>query len=150
MTVTNDTQKAQAGQPITKPAKGTAILERRAKVAARGTYEDKVMREAKQRDGGCRFPRCFCKKKNLQPQACHLRHRGMGGNPKRDRTTTKELMTFCQIRHDEWERGEFVVVPQDTLLGFNGLVDFYAPDVNGRLECFASEKRIGVSVAVGR
>lgn len=135
---------------LLKPRKGEQLLERRAKVAARGTYEDKVMAEARKRDGGCRFPRCFCKKRNLVPQACHLRHRGMGGNPKRDRTTTTELLTLCGPRHGEWALGEFVVVPQDTRLGFDGLVDWYAPDSSGRLECFASEKRIGVSVAVGR
>ena len=135
---------------LAKPPKGEQLLERRAKVAARGTYEDKVMAQARKRDGGCRYPRCFCKRKNLVPQACHLHHRGSGGNPKRDRTTTKELITFCGPRHNQWELGEFTVVPQDTILGFDGLVDFYANDANGRLECFASEKRIGVSVAVGQ
>lgn len=134
-----------------KPPRGEQLLERRGRVAARGTYEDKKMAQARKRDGGCRYPRCGCKKKNLTPQACHLRHRGMGGNPKRDRTTTKELLTLCGPKHGDWELDKFSVVPQDTALGFDGCCDWYATDPEtGRLEMFASEKRIGVSVAVGR
>lgn len=51
---------------------------------------------------------------------------------------------LCLVRHDELDRGEIAIVPQDRVIGFNGPTDFYR-NVNGRLELVASEKRIGVS-----
>lgn len=43
MTVTNDTQKAQAGQPITKPAPGSSRLQRQVrKLAAKGAIEKSI------------------------------------------------------------------------------------------------------------
>lgn len=135
---------------LQKPPRGSKLVASRAKQAARRTAEDKEMAKARKRDHGCRYPRCYCKRKNLRIDVCHETHRQMGGNPKLDRTTTDQLISFCVVRHGEWDRGEFTVVPQDRKLGMDGPVDFYAPDSSGRLECFASEKRIGVSVAVGR
>ena len=129
-----------------KPTRGTTLVKARDKQAKRRTAEDKEMRKARKRDNGCRFPGCDCKKKNLRIDVCHEKHRAMGGNPKLDRTTTDQLISFCLVRHGQWDRGEFDVVPHDRAVGFNGTADFYRKDERGRLEVFATEKRIGVSV----
>jgi hypothetical protein len=129
-----------------KSAKGTVQTERRQKSIDKSAYEKKVMEQAKRRDHRkCRFPRCDCGAKKLAIAACHEKHRGMGGNPKRDRTTLDQLITLCVVKHGAWDRGEIAIVPQDRAKGFNGPADFYAV-LNGQLFMIGAEKWIGESV----
>lgn len=129
---------------LAKPRRGDYRNEVRDRQNTRRTSERKVMDKARRRDSGCRWPRCDCKARKLLVEVCHERHRGMGGNPKLDRTTTDKLISFCIVRHDDWDQGRIAVVPQDRVIGFDGPADFYV-NVNGRLELYASEKVIGVS-----
>jgi hypothetical protein len=58
--------------------------------------------KARKRDGGrCRFPLCGCRALKLPPrvEVSHDRHKGMGGNPAGDRSTSAGLITLCDHRH---------------------------------------------------
>lgn len=137
------------GNAQQKPPKDAFLKEKRLRSRARVAAEQKVMRDAKRRDHhNCRYPGCDCAKLDLPIHACHETHRGMGGNPKLDRTTRDQLISLCGERHREWDTGIIAIVPQDRAIGFDGPADFYRkhPET-GRLEMVASEKRIGVSVA---
>lgn len=57
------------------------------------------MRRVRARDKTCRFPQCPCRKLNLRTEVAHSSHRGMGGNPAGDRTTTAGLVLLCLDRH---------------------------------------------------
>ncbi len=85
----------QFKEPIAK--KVTRGLKRRAAKNA----EDEQMRAARRRDKYCRFPLCGCKAFALRLEVAHLHHRGIGGNPKLDRTTPDILMLVCSARHKE-------------------------------------------------
>lgn len=108
------------------------------------------MSAAKRRDGHqCRYPACEYKPLDLPIDACHSKHRGMGGNPSGDRTKRELLISFCRVHHGEWDDHKWDVEPQTPQL-LDGPVDFTAlnPET-GKWEVFASETVIGVSVAVG-
>lgn len=134
-----------------KPIKGAALLERRERSASRRSNEQKIMQQAKRRDGNvCRIPRCEYRTKDLPIDCCHMRHRGAGGNPSGDRTVTPLLFAACRIHHGLYDRGELDVQPQ-TDRGADGPMDWLMPNpITGRMEVFASEKSIGVSVERGR
>lgn len=61
--------------------------------------EDAIMRQVRREDRYCRFPECGCGKMKLGLDVAHLEHRGMGGNPKLDRTTPAGLILLCRARH---------------------------------------------------
>jgi hypothetical protein len=47
----------------------------------------------------CRFPMCGCRKLKLRLEVSHDQHKGMGGNPKGDRSVTKLMVLLCVHRH---------------------------------------------------
>lgn len=105
---------------IPKPDRGTAALERRQKRLLRARHERAVMDDCKRRDRyRCRFPGCTYH--DLVVHACHLEHRGMGGNPTGDRTIRQKLITLCAYHHGELDRGRLMVTPL-TEKGTDGLV----------------------------
>lgn len=63
--------------------------------------EDAEMQKVRRRDKYCRFPLCGCKKFGLRLEVSHKKHRGMGGNPKLDRTTPDQMILLCSARHQE-------------------------------------------------
>lgn len=127
-----------------KPKKGDARLDLATKRRDRKALEDATMRAAKDRDGHrCRFP--WCQFRHLRVEACHEVHRGMGGNPKGDRTTRAALITFCIRHHQAWDHAEFDARPM-TPQGFDGPVEFYERNARGDWEVFAAERIIGISV----
>lgn len=137
-----------------KPLRGTFRRERRERSHQRSLAEDKVMREAKKLDGQqCRRPMCpHCRNRAATVQACHRRdlHRAMGGNPKLDRTTLEDLISLCQDSHDEYDEFQIDIDPQDATRRFRGPCDWYEKNrETGKMVHVASEKRVGVSVAVG-
>ena len=78
------------------------------------------MRAALRRDHyRCRWPNCEYAKLDLPIDACHETHRGMGGNPKLDRTTRQTVLALCRIHHGLWDRGEITITPL-TREGFDG------------------------------
>ncbi len=97
---------------LQKPLKGEYLLERKAQRAKRVADEQKVMQDAKKRDGGkCRIPNCEYAKRDLPIDVCHFFHRGMGGNPAGDRTTREQLISMCRIHHSLFDRGDLDVSP---------------------------------------
>lgn len=68
------------------------------------TAEDKQKDKVRVRDRRrCRFPRCGCKRFNLALHVSHQHHKGMGGNPAGDRSTTDQMVLVCSARHRENE-----------------------------------------------
>lgn len=127
-----------------KPLKGTATLERRQRRADVTSHERREMDAAKRRDHGkCRVPRCEYAPKKLRIDACHQIHRGMGGNPAKDRTTRATVISLCVVHHGLYDRGELDIEPL-TDQHFDGVCAFYAVD-GQRREHYATERIIGVS-----
>ncbi len=65
----------------------------------RKAVESKLMEQARDRDGSCRFPLCGCRRHRFVLHVSHQKHRGMGGNPSFDRSDPALLMLLCAPRH---------------------------------------------------
>jgi hypothetical protein len=135
--------------PLVKDFKGQKLVEHRAKTAAEKAHEQREMQAALKRDERkCRVPRCEYTPRKLPIDPCHLQHRGMGGDPSGERTTRATVISLCRVHHGLYDKGiEFDIKPH-TAQQFDGPCDFLRV-VDGKWEVFASEKTIGVSVAVG-
>lgn len=135
--------------PLTKPGKGEKLVEHRDKTAKEKAHEQKEMQAALKRDERkCRVPRCEHAGKKLPIDPCHQQHRGIGGNPSGDRTTRATIISLCRVHHGLYDKCEVLDIQPQTAKVFDGPCDFLAP-VDGKWTVFASEKTIGVSVAVG-
>jgi hypothetical protein len=134
-----------------KPAKGSSLLQKRTTRQARVAAEQKAMKAAKARDGQqCRHPRCGYKSKQLPIDPCHQVHRGMGGDPKGTRTTRATVISLCRIHHGLYDAGDLRIEPL-TGQDFDGPCEFHErhPET-GEFVHIGTEKRLGVSVAVGK
>lgn len=132
-------------EDLTKPARGTKLLEHRKRSAESKAFEKSVMREAKVRDGWqCRFPNCEFRAKELPIDVCHERHRGIGGNPTGDRTDRRYLISYCRIHHGMYDRHEIDHEHLAPLKGADGPCAFYRRIESGRMECVAVERMIGM------
>jgi hypothetical protein len=92
------------------------------KTAAAASAEQGEKRKVRTRDRTCRFPRCGCQRFKLTLAVCHTAHKGMGGNPARDRSVAPLMILFCSARHREnrisLDRGTVRVRPlTDKLFG---------------------------------
>ncbi len=138
-------------QTFTKPAKGSYILERRAKRKAIEAHEEAQKRKVRQRDKTCRWPGCECQRvKGIRLEVAHLDDKGMGGDHG-ERSTADQMILLCFLRHQgqpSLHSGDLKIEPQ-TELGTYGPCDFYARNEAGRLELIASETSIGVSETRG-
>lgn len=76
-------------------------IERYKRRAEWKTREDKEKKTVRLRDKRCRFPLCECKRYGLQLHVSHLRHKGMGGNPKGDRSVPALMLLLCVWRHQQ-------------------------------------------------
>ena len=109
---------------LSKPAKGSALLARRARAERRRAEARTIMREARHRDGDrCQFPGCAYRAMSMPIDVCHLRHRGMGGNPAGDRTTRQTLITLCRVHHGQYDAADFDIRPLQTC-GTDGPCEF--------------------------
>lgn len=83
-----------------KDPKGTTTLEHRktsrGRKATENTNKDKVRHRDHRR---CRFPQCGCRRRGWRLEVSHDRHKGIGGNPKGDRSETPGLILMCLPRH---------------------------------------------------
>jgi hypothetical protein len=103
---------------LIKPRRGAALVARRERHKLLKHAESDVMRQAKARDRfRCRVP--SCPHKDLPTDACHFRHRGMGGNPAGDRTTRETIITLCRLHHGDYDTGRLTITP-GTSHGFDG------------------------------
>jgi len=84
-----------------KPAKGTLKRERAKRKRGRKALELEQMQAVRARDQSCRFPLCGCRHLGTILAVCHLRHRGIGGNPAGDRTQRAGMILLCQTRHHD-------------------------------------------------
>lgn len=108
---------------LRKPPKGEFLSQRKGKSRSRVTEEQKVMREAVRLDHHkCRYPKCSHTDMPVDP--CHVVHRGMGGNPKLDRTTLESIFAGCRIHHGQYDRGEFDVRFMVPARGTRALMSF--------------------------
>jgi hypothetical protein len=90
--------------PNWKPARGTAKAARKARRRANIHAERLAKATVRKRDGRCRFPLCQCHKLRLPLEASHQKHKGMGGNPTGDRSTSAGMVLLCRPRHRGWFR----------------------------------------------
>jgi hypothetical protein len=92
------------------------------------------MRAAKTRDGHrCRVPRCEYRRQGMPIDACHLTHRGMGGNPSGDRTTRDQIVSLCRIHHGLLDQGLMHVEPLTSAIA-DGPLEFFSVDGSLRRE----------------
>jgi len=129
-----------------KPAKGSLAMERRVRMAKVSSHELAEKRKVRLRDRVCRWPFCSCKKWKLRLEVAHVVSKSLGGSNDAD-----NLILLCVSRHQgrpSLHSGDLKIEPQ-TSAGTNGPVDFFSRDESGRWQVIASEKSIGISVAVG-
>jgi hypothetical protein len=130
---------------LAKPTRGTALLEHRQRRAELVQHERREMQAAKKRDGNkCRVPYCEFASMKLPIDVAHMRHRGMGGNPKGDRTERRLLVTLCRRHHGLYDGAELEIEPMTAAL-MDGPLLFAQLSESGHMETFAVERSIGVS-----
>lgn len=83
-----------------KDARGTAKRERRERKATVDKKERDAKGAVRKRDKFCRFPLCGCRKHKRVMHVSHQEHKGIGGNPAGDRSTTKTMILLCADRHN--------------------------------------------------
>jgi hypothetical protein len=131
-----------------KPAKGTALLERRSKRADLRQHERTEKHKVRLRDKTCRWPRCVCRAMNVRNEVAHLDAKGAGGDHG-IRTRADRMMLLCFLAHQgetSLHSGDRKIVPL-TDAGTDGCCEFYLRHpVTGTLELVATERSIGVSV----
>lgn len=93
-------------KPFFKGPRVTEKVRRRRKRESRDkrTRDNKLLvriRDRKVTRRGCRFPLCGCWRERLFLEVSHLKHQGMGGNPKEDRNLPELLIYVCNWRHRE-------------------------------------------------
>lgn len=110
---------------LEKPKRGTATRAHRSRSRADAAFEANEKVKVRERDGQrCRWPGCDAPGYSLE--VAHLRHKGMGGNPARDRSTRDQMITLC-IRHHRgpisFDSGHLQIRPV-TELGTDGQCEF--------------------------
>lgn len=121
--------------------KGSALLAARQRRHERVAAEQAIMREAVRLDGKkCRNPRCQTRSKRIPVDPCHLRHRGMGGNPTGDRTTIETVIALCRVCHGLYDSTVLDIEPL-TPRGLRGACAWYLTDPEtGERKHIATEK----------
>ena len=131
---------------LQKPAKGTALRERRERQKDREAYEKREKAKVRARDKSCRWPGCECRSLRLPLEVAHLVAKSLGGS-----NDAENLILLCQPVHQgrpSMHSGDLEVRPQ-TSRGANGPCDFYMLRDGGRWECVASERMVCVSTTRG-
>lgn len=89
-----------SGEPFFKQPR-SAKVERHRRFLKRKGAEDAEKKRVRGRDRFCRFPLCGCRHAGLRTEVSHSRHKGMGGNPKGDRSSADLMVLVCSARHKE-------------------------------------------------
>lgn len=110
--------------PLTKPSAATRRLVKHQARQSLKAHEATEKAKVRKRDGyRCRFPLCGCHALKLRLEVAHLHHKGIGGNPKGDRSTAAGMVLLCVQRHQDglvsWHHGTLRAVPL-TPEGANG------------------------------
>lgn len=100
-------------EPGTTHFKGskTTKVARVKKARAAKAEEDKEKAQVRKRDKRCRFPLCGCKEFGIRCEVSHAKHKGMGGNPRGDRSKPELMMYLCEARH----KGNVISIDKGTL-----------------------------------
>lgn len=128
-----------------KPAKGTALIERKQRRKAIEAHEDAEKAKVRKRDKVCRWPHCAnCKAFSPRLEVAHLTAKGMGGDhgtvTSADRMVLVDYLTHQGA--DGLERHERRIEPL-TADGTNGPCSFWLR-VDGVWTLVAEEVAIGV------
>jgi hypothetical protein len=115
--------------PNWKPSGAKRKLATMRKRRERKTGENKNKGEVRRRDGHrCRFPLCGCRTWQLRLEVSHNRHKGMGGDPKGDRSKPEGMILVCFQRHQDgvvsFHKGTLEARPL-TADGMNGPVAWW-------------------------
>lgn len=133
-----------------KPHRGEFRREREDKRRSIANARKANKATAKARDSRqCRWPGCSCRRvQSTILESAHIVDLSLGGSDE-----TSNLITVCQDVH----RGPWSIHTKDkevrplTSAGADGLCEFYERNPEtGVMEHIATEKYLGVSVAVGR
>jgi hypothetical protein len=82
-----------------KPAKGSALMERKDRRRAMDAFEDAEKCKVRLRDRECRWPGCdYCRTYKSRLEVAHLHDKGMGGDHG-VRSTSDQMMLLCFLRH---------------------------------------------------
>lgn len=125
---------------LAKPIKGTSLLGSRDRRQSRVASEQSIMRACR-KHGKCIVPNCEYRTRKLPIDACHVIHRGIGGDPKGTRTTPNKLFPACRIHHGMHDRGELEVKP------LNKQLDYRLPCKLSLVAADGTKTFIGISEA---
>lgn len=129
-----------------KPAKGSALIARKARRMELDEYEDARKAVVRLRDRVCRWPKCErCRRfKKLRLEVAHVvQAKGMSGDRTGERSQADRMMLLDWITHAEQERHEKDVVPL-TDAGTAGPCEFWAEDENHQKYLVARELAPGI------
>jgi len=126
------------------------IAQRVAKLKLQTKEKDEKAKVRMRDKWHCRFPLCGCRgpavRTWMRLEVAHLVHKGMGGNPKGDRSTADQMIYLCEHRHQHGgvslHKGTLRIVPL-TREGTNGPVRFLVT-AGTRWTEVAREKSVGV------
>lgn len=132
--------------PNWKPAKGTALLERRTKQRQLDAHEKAEKAKVRKRDQSCRWPGCGCRALRMPLEVAHLRSKSLGGP-----SDTADMMLLCRLRHQGAEslHSQDLRIEPLTPNGADGPCAFYRLRESGRWECIGVESTIGISETRG-
>jgi len=86
-------------QPLTKPAKGSGFLERKARAREIANSEKREKQIVRKRDKHrCRWPRCEYRTLEPRIEVAHLNDKGMGGDHG-ERSTADQMICLCFLHH---------------------------------------------------
>lgn len=136
-----------------KPAKGSALLERRAKRRHLDAHEKAEKAAVMARDQRqCRWPRCEFRTMRIPIEVAHVMgHKAMGGNPANDRSERHRMMACCRLHHQgatSLHSGDLRIEAL-TDKGTDGPCAFYRRAESGRFECVGVETTRGISEVRG-
>lgn len=129
-----------------KPARGTALIERKERRKAVEAFEDREKQIVRLRDRRCRWPRCAnCKAFKPRLEVAHMRAKGFGGDHG-TRSTADQMVLLDFLTHqghDGLEQHGRKIEPL-TPEGTNGPCAFFIADGVGGWILIAEETAIGV------
>lgn len=90
-------------EPQWKPSRTARKMAEQRDDRKQQTKELDAKAAVRRRDRFCRFPQCGCRRIRLRFEVSHVTHKGMGGNPAGDRSTTEGMVYLCTHRHQHGE-----------------------------------------------
>lgn len=92
---------ATSRRAVVRKPKGPTARARAKKARASKLRENKNKQAVRRDDVYCRFPLCRCRELSIMQHVSHQVHKGMGGNPKEDRSIPSLMIMLCAHRHRE-------------------------------------------------